>query len=143
MPKRFFVFALNVLFLSGCAAAGRNHALDLQQCRSRIGFLENELKEREEDIAGLEYELSTKESGIYGRSGAAKKTSIGVGSVSNPSPILVQKTLKSAGYYKGPIDGKIGAKTQEAVIQFQKDNSLKADGKVGPMTWSELRLYLE
>ena len=54
----------------------------------------------------------------------------------------IQKALKSAGFYTGAIDGKIGPRTKKAVIDFQKANGLKADGKVGPKTLAELDKYL-
>lgn len=51
----------------------------------------------------------------------------------------VQTALKNAGYYSGPIDGKIGQKTREAIKSFQSANGLKADGVVGPSTWEKLK----
>jgi len=58
------------------------------------------------------------------------------------SPKQIQRALKSAGFYQGPIDGKIGPKTKEAIIKFQKANGLKADGIVGKKTSAELNMYL-
>lgn len=54
----------------------------------------------------------------------------------------IQKALKSASFYQGAIDGKIGLKTKEAIIKFQKANGLKADGIVGKRTSVELNKYL-
>lgn len=54
----------------------------------------------------------------------------------------IQLALKEAGYYGGNIDGKAGPLTQKAVEDFQTAKGLKADGKVGPMTWAELGKYL-
>lgn len=54
----------------------------------------------------------------------------------------IQLALKQAGYYGGNVDGKSGPLTQKAVEDFQKANGLKADGKVGPVTWAELGKYL-
>ena len=54
----------------------------------------------------------------------------------------IQKALKSAGFYQGAVDGKIGLKTKEAIIKFQKANGLKADGIVGKRTSAELNKYL-
>ncbi len=36
----------------------------------------------------------------------------------------IQKSLQTRGYYKGKIDGVIGAQTKAALIKFQKDNGL-------------------
>jgi len=54
----------------------------------------------------------------------------------------IQKALKNAGFYTGAIDGKIGPRTKNAIMEFQKAKALKIDGKVGPKTWVELEKYL-
>ena len=41
-----------------------------------------------------------------------------------------QRMLTALGYYTGPVDGSMGAKTRTAVIAFQKVSGLPADGKV-------------
>lgn len=55
----------------------------------------------------------------------------------------VQRALKNAGYYSGPIDGKIGSGSQKGIIQFQGDHDLTTDGIIGRLTWAELKKYLE
>ena len=52
----------------------------------------------------------------------------------------VQQRLKELGYYKGNIDGIYGSQTRNAVIRFQKDYGLTADGIVGPKTLRMLGL---
>ncbi|MBU1726744.1 MAG: peptidoglycan-binding protein [Candidatus Omnitrophica bacterium] len=59
-----------------------------------------------------------------------------------PSVVEIQKALKNAGYYNGPIDGKIGSMTNSAIKEFQQANGLEVDGKVGPKTWAVLGAYL-
>jgi len=54
----------------------------------------------------------------------------------------IQQALKNAGFYQGEIDGKFGPKTKKAIEDFQAKNNLKADGKVGPLTWGKLGVYL-
>ncbi len=54
----------------------------------------------------------------------------------------IQQALKNAGFYQGPIDGKIGPQTHEAIKQFQQANGLKVDGIVGRHTWVKLAPYL-
>ena len=49
----------------------------------------------------------------------------------------LQGLLKEAGETLA-VDGKFGAKTEEAVKTFQKKNGLKADGIAGPQTWAAL-----
>ncbi|MCK5287869.1 MAG: peptidoglycan-binding protein [Candidatus Omnitrophica bacterium] len=54
----------------------------------------------------------------------------------------IQQALKKVGFYQGAIDGKIGPKTKEAIIKFQKFKGLKIDGIVGKRTSAELNKYL-
>jgi len=54
----------------------------------------------------------------------------------------LQKDLSQLGFYKYSIDGKFGAKTHEAVINFQKSQGLKQDGLVGPKTKAALEAAL-
>ena len=46
----------------------------------------------------------------------------------------IQKKLKELGYYKGEVDGIYGSKTKSAVISFQKNCGLTADGICGKTT---------
>lgn len=50
----------------------------------------------------------------------------------------MQRRLKQWGYYQGSVDGVFGAKTKAAVIAFQKNNGLTADGVVGKATYKAL-----
>lgn len=52
--------------------------------------------------------------------------------------IAIQKKLNELGYYNGSIDGSFGTNTKKAVIAFQKDNNLSADGVVGDKTLEAL-----
>ena len=52
----------------------------------------------------------------------------------------LQTLLKALGYYLGRIDGDFGTGTEKAVIQYQKDNSLTPDGKVGKATAGRIGL---
>jgi len=59
-----------------------------------------------------------------------------------PSVEEIQRALKGAGLYQGKIDGILGSKTKKAIVDFQTQNNLKPDGKVGPKTWDKLKAYL-
>ena len=66
-------------------------------------------------------------------------------SAPTPEPILrsgskgpqvtnLQSRLQTLGYYPGEIDGEFGAMTRDAVMAFQRQNGLEADGLVGSET---------
>ena len=50
----------------------------------------------------------------------------------------IQTKLKQMGYYSGNVDGIFGTATKNAVIKFQKDNKLSADGIAGKKTLEAL-----
>jgi peptidoglycan hydrolase-like protein with peptidoglycan-binding domain len=50
----------------------------------------------------------------------------------------VQKELKSAGLYKGPIDGEMGPEMKQAISQFQQQNGLDQTGVVDQQTFAAL-----
>lgn len=51
----------------------------------------------------------------------------------------LQKALKKAGYYEGPIDGDFGTGTERAVREFQGHESLMVDGVVGDRVQNALK----
>ncbi|HET7578309.1 MAG TPA: spore cortex-lytic enzyme [Bacillales bacterium] len=51
----------------------------------------------------------------------------------------LQERLQQLGLYKGKVDGLFGPLTRQAVVDFQKQNGLTVDGKVGPNTLKKLR----
>jgi Putative peptidoglycan-binding domain-containing protein len=52
----------------------------------------------------------------------------------------VQQRLQQLGYFNANVTGNFGGLTQEAVIRFQRDAGLSADGIVGPQTLAALGL---
>lgn len=52
----------------------------------------------------------------------------------------VQEMLRDLGYYNKTIDGIYGRFTRRAVIRFQKDQGLKADGIAGKITLKALQI---
>jgi hypothetical protein len=54
----------------------------------------------------------------------------------------VQEILTRLGYRPGAIDGWLGEKTEDAVVRFQEEHDLYADGIVGPSTWGALKQAL-
>jgi peptidoglycan hydrolase-like protein with peptidoglycan-binding domain len=50
-----------------------------------------------------------------------------------------QQQLKSAGLYKGAVDGKMGTDTQQAIEQFQEKHGLPATGTLDQQTMATLQ----
>ncbi|WP_052518947.1 peptidoglycan-binding protein [Archangium violaceum] len=55
-----------------------------------------------------------------------------------PLVIELQRRLMAAGFDPGPTDGFFGAQTEDAVLSFQRDKGMNADGIVDSGTWREL-----
>ncbi len=68
----------------------------------------------------------------YASSGTLKKGD------NSQEVVKVQQMLKKLGYFEGDCTGYFGDITEKAVIAFQKDYKLTADGKVGPATLNKL-----
>ena len=60
-----------------------------------------------------------------------------------PMVEFLQNILIYLGLYKNKIDGIFGPNLKNAVIEFQTQNNLTADGIVGPRTWLALRPYID
>lgn len=83
-----------------------------------------------------------------GVAGSATLSALGIGSSSANATLRqgdqgnkvkeVQQKLKNWGYYSGNADGIFGQGTKDAVIKFQKNNNLPADGIVGTKTFAAL-----
>ena len=57
------------------------------------------------------------------------------------STLDIQQFLSNNGFNPGPIDGQSGPKTKNAIISFQKENGLLADGIAGNKTKTAMRAY--
>lgn len=53
--------------------------------------------------------------------------------------LYIQTALKKLGHYSGSLTGHYGNKTTQAVMDFQRDNGLSADGVVGAKTMTKIR----
>ena len=57
------------------------------------------------------------------------------------STLDIQQFLSNNGFNPGPIDGQSGPKTKNAIISFQNENGLLADGIAGNKTKAAMRAY--
>ena len=162
MGLRLFLGIVFVSFLTGCATTQQPTALN--QIQIKVAQLERKVEDRDQEISDLKDEIQNlsnqpqKPSTLETESMTVplEKSNDSVDVVSSSSsgvkedsiirvdatPQQVQKALKNAGYYNGPVDGKIGPNTQKAIEKFQKDRNLKSDGIIGKRTWQELKTNL-
>jgi peptidoglycan hydrolase-like protein with peptidoglycan-binding domain len=129
----FLTAGIFTLTLAGCATAPKQNS-EADGLKNQITTLEDQLKSRDEEIANLRDELAK---AVPVKESVAAELSV------KASPKAIQAALQNTGYYNGPIDGRLGKQTREAIRAFQKANNLKADGRVGPKTWSILKNYIE
>jgi len=61
----------------------------------------------------------------------------------NPRVKELQQGLAELGYHHRPADGLMGPGTREAIIAFQKDHDLVADGKYSGILLLRLKIALE
>ena len=144
-----FLFVLGV---SGCATT-RNKASQQDQMQTRVVELEKKLEEKDAEIVDLQYAVKD----LSSRVDASKAPAVAVVPAAESvavkggndiirvavAPEKIQAALKAAGFYNGKVDGKIGAGTKAAIVQFQRSQGLNADGVVGPKTWDVLKTYLQ
>lgn len=137
---KFFVFALaGVILVTGCATT-RPRKPDQTDLAGQVQALQNEVREKDQQIQDLQYQLDSQQqvipSNVSPSSDGGSSKLIRVPGVTVTD---VQKALQRAGFDPGPVDGRMGKKTKSAIKQFQRRNNLKADGVVGERTWSHLR----
>lgn len=83
-----------------------------------------------------------KDSGSQKRETAATPAKPAAAESSSGSVIKdVQVSLKKAGYDPGSTDGRMGAKTRAAIIQYQQANGLNVDGTPSPQLLEHLKSH--
>jgi len=156
MFKNFFVL-IGVVLILGCATTqGQSPTTQLQL---RVGELERQSDAKDDAIRNLNHEIDSLKYKVDDLSNKLRTgqttgrllspASEGATSDKKDEGIIrisasteeVQRALSQAGFYQGAIDGKIGAKTQQAISDFQKERGLKVDGIVGEKTWEKLQEY--
>lgn len=130
----YLIVPILVLSLAGCAST-KSTKPKKKDIKGRVAALETRVDELEQKQMGsvmIEEQVSITES--------AKSQSVSSGVTMSKKDI--QTALKNAGYYTGNIDGVMGPKTKQAVMDFQSAKGLKVDGVVGPQTSKALQKYL-
>ena len=135
--------------LIGCASTQKQTSAN--QLQMQLADLEKQLEAKDNEITGLQDKVDglseeLKRKGSFKSTIAATSTEETVqkdGIIRvDVSPHKIQLALQNAGFYSGPIDGKVGEKTKKAIAEFQKANSLNPDGIIGRKTWDTLKTHL-
>ena len=135
------VVLLTAVMLSGCATAPSRKAneLRIKELQGRVNQLESETGSKDEDLARLERKLVECEEKSMSASSQRSQVVYGTNEFSSKMTIQqIQSALKKAGFYNGPVDGKMGPKTKEAIREFQEEYGLTPDGVAGAKTKSKL-----
>ena len=158
MSVRLLIVLMAAVLVSGCATTAAKPQ-PVTQVQTQVTDLQQRMEDQEKEIVDLKYEVKelagkveTKEVVPLeeGPVNAPKKASVGKVVEGAHADLIkvdisgmeLQKALKGAGVYDGKVDGKVGPRTKNAVMEFQRQHSLKADGVVGQKTWNELKQYL-
>jgi len=156
MIKKILGMGILLSVVAGCSTT--KAPSDLSRMQIKVGQLERGISDRDQTIADLKYEVESLSAQVNALRSKPRSKTIGKSSrttksstTSSKSGIIrvsasskqVQSALKNAGYYSGPIDGKVGGKTKLAISEFQKDHDLTTDGIIGKKTWAELKYYIE
>jgi murein L,D-transpeptidase YcbB/YkuD len=152
------IFILVIAF-SGCATTQMK--AQNEQIQTRLTELEKSSQAKDAQIVDLQYQVKDLSSKIEAskpaepdqasKESAAQVEPVKISESSDNVQIIrvkvslekIQRALKSAGVYTGPVDGKMGSGTKAAIIEFQKSHGLKSDGVLGKKTWEELKTYLK
>lgn len=141
-------------FLTGCATDSQKindlekqiRTLENKVCSiqkentsEKIEMLETKVESLEKNYSSLKKTTTDEDVSDATTKNSESKTDT---AAETPSTADIQKCLKNAGFYTEEVDGKFGPKTKEAIELFQAANNLKADGKVGPVTWENLKKFL-
>ena len=133
MKKLFlFVVVAAISFsITGCAVF---ETKDIGNLKRRVNTLEEKQSILEKRVGGEPVGV------VYPpQEEKTEVTSAGIEAMTSKD---IQRALSNAGYYDGPIDGKIGTNSRKAIREFQEDKGLKIDGIPGPQTKKALMEHL-
>jgi peptidoglycan hydrolase-like protein with peptidoglycan-binding domain len=136
----FMIYALSsFILISGCQTLRKEKDLEIQGLRNQISVLEAQIQSKDEEIDSLREELRKV---AAEKAMQASKKKIIAEVKSRPNAKQIQIALSNAGYDPGPVDGKMGRQTRQAIKAFQRANNLTVDGRAGKKTWALLKKYL-
>ncbi|MBI4388454.1 MAG: peptidoglycan-binding protein [Candidatus Omnitrophica bacterium] len=146
MNFRSLLLVVGVLFLVTGCVSNKRHNREVNALQAQVNTLASEVSriDSQAQTGGARSAVSAPQIGgeSAGVSGFAASAVYRTPSGFELPAADIQQALKSAGYYDGALDGKIGPKAREAIRAFQRDHGLTADGVCGRRTWDQLKSYL-
>lgn len=145
------VIGMSLVLIGFAVSTGCANTQEVSTLRSQVASLEQRIQQLEQggawsgsgsvSVAPMESTSGTAAvSKVRSTKGGSRMTSPPSG---KPSTVQVQEALQNAGFYAGPLDGKKGPVTREALKEFQRVHGLKADGVAGRKTWEKLGVYAD
>ena len=146
MHARMIVALAGILAVTG-GCAGQRHGQELGRLKSDMGLLDQRVSQLEhasvQPPTGSLWPSDSAAQPVSPSASSPIGTAGSVAATNKPAKKQIQQALKNSGFYQGPIDGKIGPKTRDAIREFQRANGLKVDGVAGPNTWAKLSPYAD
>lgn len=127
--------------LAGCATTTPQ---EQEQLRAQVGGLQSRVAALNSQVEELRTRQESLEERAWDR-GARPRVASAEAAPAAPSSHRVltgqeiQLALQHAGFYTGPVDGKLGPHTRVAIKLFQSAHQLVADGVAGTKTMSALQ----
>lgn len=129
--------ALLIIGFSSCITVPQDENLEakVNELELRVEKLEGKKIQSKEKAVGKEVESPK---GVIDTVESVEESDDNIVVIRFPSNEEIQLALKNAGFYKGKIDGQLGPETRNAIMEFQRENGLRADGVIGRNTWELL-----
>jgi len=132
--------AIGSVLISGCA--GPRYAREITRLQADVGLLDQRVNHLERASLRTPQSSWPSESWRQPSTSAARIPARPSTVSAQPSTRDIQRVLRNAGFDPGPIDGKLGSRTRQAIREFQSVNGLQVDGIVGRRTWAKLGPFL-
>jgi peptidoglycan hydrolase-like protein with peptidoglycan-binding domain len=131
--RKLILTTVSVLAL-GVAGAGLGHAAETSAPQSGLQGVQTRSGERTQTApqTGLE--------GVQAQTGGQMQAAHGAQAENWSQSRIeqVQRQLKAAGAYNGPIDGRLDTKTENAIAKFQEQHGLQKTGTLDQRTLAAL-----
>lgn len=138
MKKIGLLLLVSCLFVSGCFGSKDARVASLEGKTTEV---EGRLETIEQRLTALEvYYQEMNKAKAANPAPAPVDTKVAIAAMTDAD---IQTALKNAGFYSGPVDGKIGPNTSNCIKEFQKANGLTADGVPGDKTKALLLMHLK